>query len=273
MYCATTLALFDFGSSSLKAELYAADGTVLEHRSCVTGLGLGSGPGQPLSLSGRIKTENIACRWAKEWKERGAALHFAGTEALRKAVDGQAFLSELAHRCGADWTLVSDTEEGLLGYRAWHAAHKGSWILVDLGGRSCEVTDEKGSRSIKYGVLSARRALEEGALYDQVVETFFSLLPVLPGPCVCSGGSASVLSNLIGPKQHLTVPNLEKLKQDMQALPANQRRALPAIPPGWEPNLFGALACQQALARRFGTLTPTDLGWRHGLARQLLQKE
>lgn len=269
--CDTLIALFDVGSNSLKADLFCGS-SVIQSRRQVTGLGLGLVERGALDSEGKQAVFDSAADWIEEWRKEGPCrVLFAGTEAVRRASDGKSFLEALAQRFEAEWLILADGDEGRLGFEAWALEQGEDWMMADLGGRSCEFTTKSDTFSAKRGVLTAREALEKLDFWA-VVDDLYQTLPPFEGPFVLAGGAGTVMAALMDCTL-FTEPEVRAFKARMEGLTPQQRKALKAMPQGWEPNLFGALAWIFACLRRFGPFICTELGWRHGLALRLQKKD
>lgn len=269
--CDTLIALFDVGSNSLKADLFCGS-SVIQSRRQVTGLGLGLVERGALDPEGKQAVFDAAADWIEGWRKEGPCrVLFAGTEAVRRASDGKSFLEALAQRFEAEWLILADGDEGRLGFEAWALEQGEEWMMADLGGRSCEFTTKRDTFSLKRGVLTAREALGEKS-FEALCDELEALLPSWQGPFVLAGGAGTVMAALMDCSL-FQEGEIFAFKARMEQLTSLQRNALQAMPQGWEPNLFGALAWLCACARRYGPFSSTELGWRHGLALRLQKKD
>lgn len=274
-----SLALFDLGSSSLKGDWFVLqEGRLAARRSFsrVTGLGAGVLPGSPLPEEGKKRTAETLAHWMGALRaEDCPRFSLWGTEALRRAADGRAFLEELKTALNADGGLLTSSEEGLLSHAAWQDRRGAGWLLADLGGRSCELCDGASVISLTLGIVEGREFLKARPL-DQWIgrcEDRLADQPFSPDRLAVAGGAAVIIARLLGrpDESPISAADLERLTKEMEKLQPSERAALPAVPEDWEPNLLPALGALTALARfAQGTFTSCATGWRHGLAKKLL---
>lgn len=136
------VAVLDLGSNTVLLLVLACDGRVLCDEAEITRLGQGVFASGVLAADARTRTLRTACAFAERARSAGAERIVAvGTEALRRARDGRAWLDELAAAARLDDArILSGEQEAAFAIEASRgAAGPVSLLVIDVGGGSTEL--------------------------------------------------------------------------------------------------------------------------------------
>ena len=148
------VAVLDLGSNTVLLLVLARDGRVLRDEAEITRLGQGVFASGVLAADARARTTRAACAFAERARSAGAERVVAvGTEALRRARDGRAWLDELAAAAGLDDArILSGEQEAAFTLEASRgAAGPDALLVIDVGGGSTELA-WSGSGGAVHGV-------------------------------------------------------------------------------------------------------------------------
>ncbi len=116
-------------------------------------------------------------------------VYLYATSALREAGDGQAFIDEIVGEFGIEAEIISGQEEAQLGYRGVEIlAGPKPFAMLDLGGGSTEIVDEKGAVSFPMGVVRYEDGTDLAGIYGKLARTQLDLYGI--------GGSLSLFVSL-----------------------------------------------------------------------------
>ena len=211
-----TFATIDVGTNTtllLVARAEASGGVeVLENRAEITRLGRGIGAGGALGAEGISRTLDVLRDYAALARQHGARIAAIGTEALRRAPNGDAFLGPAAAILGVPVEVIAGAREAELTFRAAAAsfpsdAAAGALIVVDIGGGSTEIIvsergDVKWSRSLPLGSVRltekhVRHDPPEAAELDVLTREVDGALAVVPWPS-SDASSSAILVGIAG---------------------------------------------------------------------------
>lgn len=142
-------ASIDIGSNTVRLLAAEVEGGVIVREVLnlrdITRLGEGLGAGGSLKPEARARTIEVLKGYAARLKSmKIKEVSAIATEALRRASDSEAFISDVKRETGLAIELISGEEEArrtLIGVRAGIGGHagEGEKLLVDIGGGSTEV--------------------------------------------------------------------------------------------------------------------------------------
>lgn len=296
------IATIDIGTNTILQLVArrAEDGSleVLDDRCVTARLGEGLKPFGKLMPSAIERSvaivHDLAAR-AHELGVREQDIHAAGTAVLRRAVDAQRFLDAVKERTGLEVEVLSEEDEGRLGFLAVTAdgAGVGAWI-VDVGGGSTEVVGELGALRLSAPIGAVTLSAEVGATGGDEA-SFEAMLQRAREACerfphevlgehselVALGGTASNLACLdrgLAAFDHLRAegyvfeaPAALREARRLWPLSIDERRALP-IEADRAEILPAGLVCLGAALERLGArrARASGRGLRYGMARQRL---
>lgn len=137
-----TVAAVDLGSTTTRLLVRGDDGADLHREATITHLGRGLGDGGDLPAAGVARTLDALRRYRARCDALGVtALRAVATSALRRAPDGDRFLDAAADVLGSRPDVLDGRAEGelaFLGATAGLGPADGPFVVVDLGGGSCE---------------------------------------------------------------------------------------------------------------------------------------
>jgi exopolyphosphatase/guanosine-5'-triphosphate,3'-diphosphate pyrophosphatase len=196
-----TFATIDVGTNTTLLLVARAEPSgpieVLENRAEITRLGRGIGAGGALGAEGITRTLDVLRGYAALARQHGARIAAVGTEALRRAPNGEAFLGPAAAILGVPVEVIAGAREAALTFRSAaasfpDAAKAGAMIVVDIGGGSTEiVVSERGdvtwSRSLPLGSVRlteahVRHDPPEAGELDAITREIDAALEVVPWP-------------------------------------------------------------------------------------------
>jgi exopolyphosphatase / guanosine-5'-triphosphate,3'-diphosphate pyrophosphatase len=165
------IAVIDVGTNTI-LQLVARRGVdggleVLDDRCVTARLGEGLKPGGTLAPTAVERSVTIIADLlarAHELGVRESDVWAAGTAVLRRAVDAQVFIAAVADRTGLEVEVLSEADEGRMGFLAVTADGAGDdvWI-IDVGGGSTEVVGEGGALRLSAPVGAVTLSAELGA--------------------------------------------------------------------------------------------------------------
>jgi exopolyphosphatase/guanosine-5'-triphosphate,3'-diphosphate pyrophosphatase len=147
--------------------------TILDERAEITRLGRGIGAGGALGAEGIARTLEVLRGYAEVARRHGARIAAVGTEALRRAPNGDDFLRPAAEILGVPVEVIDGAREAALTFRAAaasfpEATRAGDLIVVDIGGGSTEIIlSQRGA--IRWSTslpLGSVRLTEKHVLHD-----------------------------------------------------------------------------------------------------------
>ncbi|MCA8979191.1 MAG: hypothetical protein KDC14_04125 [Planctomycetes bacterium] len=296
------IATIDIGTNTILQLVArrAADGSleVLDDRCVTARLGEGLKPGGRLMPSALERSVAIVADLAARAHELGVReedVHAAGTAVLRRAADAQRFIDAVRERTGLEVEVLSEEDEGRLGFLAVTAdgASANAWI-VDVGGGSTEVASELGALRLSAPVGAVTLSAEVGATsgddaaFEAVLARAREACERFPrgvldanSELVALGGTASNLACLdlgllaFDPQraEGCVVEADAALREARRLWPLalEERRALPIEADRAEILPVG-LACLAAALERLGAhrARVSGRGLRYGMARRLL---
>ncbi|MEA3216346.1 MAG: exopolyphosphatase / guanosine-5-triphosphate,3-diphosphate pyrophosphatase [Acidimicrobiia bacterium] len=162
----SAVAAIDIGSTSVR--LLIADGqSELERRTTITRLADGIDRRGSVDDQRAEATLDTLRSYREMLRAHGVErVRAIATSVLRRARDGEAFLDRVAEVLGVRPGVVSGEEEGRLAFAGATArlgADRGPFVVVDLGGGSCEFTTVEGVFSAEFG---AARLTERWVCHD-----------------------------------------------------------------------------------------------------------
>jgi exopolyphosphatase/guanosine-5'-triphosphate,3'-diphosphate pyrophosphatase len=298
--------VLDLGSNTVLLLVLDQGGRVRGEASRITRLGAGVFETGVLSGAARERTLAAVEEFAQKARALGAErLVAVGTEALRRAGDGESFLAELMVRADLDGALLlAGEEEAELAIEAARRsadADARPLTVVDVGGGSTELAwiDEGGARGISLPVGAVRltealvsaHPISEAEL-QEIRGAVRALAASVPGPEVGGPSGAGAVVAVAGTATTLAALDLALEPYDgervegyrltrgrlghwiahLAALSVEERRALPGLEPGRADVIVaGALILDETLARLGApAFDVSERGVRHGAALKLL---
>jgi len=300
------VATIDIGTNTilLLVARKTADGVleVLDDRCVTARLGEGLVPGGTLAPHAVQRATQVVHDLLDRAHELGVRIEdvwAAGTAVLRRATDAASFLEGVRARTGLLIEVLSEEDEGRIGFLAVTAdgAAQDTWI-VDVGGGSTEVVGQRGElrRSAPVGAVTlGAEQRAAGGLAGNDEASFERLLAAARAACasfptgavsrssevVCLGGTASNLACLdlgLAGFDHEraeghTLGAASALREARRLWPLSlaDRRALP-IEADRAEILPAGLACLAAALERIGAgqIRVSGRGLRYGMARERL---
>ena len=299
---ATVAAVLDVGSNSSLLLAVAVDATgrarALDEALVTTRLGAGLRAGGALDPAARARTHAAVADLIARARAAGADRVWAfATGAVRRAVDGPAFIAELAEANGIPVEVLRGAREATLAYRA--AVHglgldDAPVLVTDIGGATTELTTGRGdaigtTASVPLGAL----ALTETYVHDAgaivaAVDMALAGIPSLASArgraksLIASGGTATALAAIdLGLTRYdparvhghrLGRGVVAGLAERLLRMPATERAGLGGLDPGRAAILpagalvlDGILRCVDA-----GEVIVSDHGVRHAYLRERL---
>lgn len=211
------IAVIDVGTNTI-LQLIARRGSegaleVLDDRCVTARLGAGLKAGGKLMPDAVQRSVAIVADLLARAHELGVReqdVRAAGTAVLRRAADAQTFIDAVHDRTGLDIEVLSEADEGRLGFLAVTAdgASADAWI-VDVGGGSTEIVGELGNLRLSAPIGAITLSAEAGATgggedsFDRVLsaareacERFPSRVLSATSELIALGGTASNLACL-----------------------------------------------------------------------------
>jgi exopolyphosphatase/guanosine-5'-triphosphate,3'-diphosphate pyrophosphatase len=254
----TRVAAVDLGTNSTR--LLVADveeGRVDEivRRSVVTRLGEGVDARRRLLPVPIARVRNVLTEFRRELDALGAERTLAvATSAVRDSENGEAFLGEIEWSYGFSTRLLSGAEEAEL-TRAGVGALDSSTLLLDVGGGSTELIAGDVRLSLDVGSvrLTERFLLGDPPTKAELEEAAASVQALLPElqvrAAIGVAGTVAQLAALTG-STTLTIADVERLVDELAALPIEQRRSVPNLDPARAPVIVaGAIVVREVLRR------------------------
>jgi exopolyphosphatase / guanosine-5'-triphosphate,3'-diphosphate pyrophosphatase len=226
-------------------------------------------------------------------REHGYEQLIAGaTAAVRRAADGEGFLTRASVAIGVPVRLISEQREAELSFRgvaSRHAARRG-WLMVDMGGASTELVLAEGeeirrwvSLELGSGSYAARflsdppRPGEREALRAAALPVVRRAIEADVQKLVMTGGTASNLPLVISPQRPPTVLDTEALltaveRLDREAAAAVAERT--GVPEARVRALRGGVEILLLLLDFYGLdrIHVSHEGLRHGMLLAYLQR-
>ena len=254
----TLVGAVDIGTNSTRlliAEVENERLTDLARRSVVTGLGTGVDVGRLLLPEPIARVRAVLADYREALDAARATRTLAvATSAVRDAVNGQAFLDEVAESFGFATRILTGEEEAQLTRRGVGAMDPAT-LLLDVGGGSTELILGDFRTSLDVGsVRLSERFLHgdpPGADELSAAAAFVEvLLPELRvGNAVGVAGTVTQLHELVG---DLTLASVEAELARLAALPVARRAALPRMDPARAPVIVAGAIIVAVVMRRYG---------------------
>jgi exopolyphosphatase/guanosine-5'-triphosphate,3'-diphosphate pyrophosphatase len=254
----TRVAAIDLGTNSTR--LLVADvenGRVDEivRRSVVTRLGEGVDKRRRLLPVPVTRVRNVLTDFRRELESLGAERTLAvATSAVRDAENGEAFLGEIEWSYGFSTRLLSGADEAEL-TRAGVGALDRFTLLLDVGGGSTELIAGELRASLDIGSVRLTERFLHGDPPTKVEleDAAASVRAVLPDLEVRAAlgvaGTVAQLAALTG-SATLTLADVERLVDELAALPVDRRRNVPRLDPDRAPVIVaGAIIVREVLRR------------------------
>ncbi len=290
-------AVFDVGSNSVKMLVAMSGGGamgILADEVRICGLGKGLRESGALTEASMSRTLDALEELTEMARGLGAReIRGVGTQALRQASNGTAFLDELRTRCAWELTIISGEEEARLSFRAASASLRGlqgDVVTFDVGGGSTEFNfgchgDVRERVSLPLGCIP----LTEDFLADDPPspESVDSLLDHLrgelseiegkDGTLVGIGGTVTTLGSVNLQMERYEGERIRGLKlssgevdrqiEIFRSLPLMERRKLLGLHPERAPVILAGACVVRAImtALEKEELSLSDLALRHGL--------
>ncbi len=173
-----TFATIDVGTNTTLLLVARLDGRgglePVAERAEITRLGRGIGAGGALGRAGIDATLAALRDYAAVARQHGATLAAVGTEALRRAPNGDDFLRPAAEILGVPIEVIDGQREAALTFRAvvesFSEARHGDLVVVDIGGGSTEVVLARDGRptSARSLPLGSVRLTEQHVRQDPI---------------------------------------------------------------------------------------------------------
>jgi exopolyphosphatase/guanosine-5'-triphosphate,3'-diphosphate pyrophosphatase len=254
----TRVAAVDLGTNSTRLLVADVDdGRVHEvlRRSVVTRLGEGVDARRRLLPVPVARVRNVLSDFRRELEQLGAERTLAvATSAVRDAENGEAFLGEVEWSYGFATRLLSGDEEAELTLRGVGApaAHT---LVLDVGGGSTELIAGDFRTSIDVGSVRLTERFLHGdpPLAGELAAAAAHVDGLLPAldvrDAVGVAGTVAQLAELAETPE-LTRETVERLFDELAALPVDARRQVPRLDPARAPVIVaGALIVRNVLAR------------------------
>jgi exopolyphosphatase/guanosine-5'-triphosphate,3'-diphosphate pyrophosphatase len=247
------IAAFDIGSNTIKMTVgeCTGNGTIRELLSASDTVRLSAG----LERAGNLRGDRIdaalatIARFASDARAAGAThLIGVGTEAIRVAENGPAFLERVQRDIGVDCRLITGAEEAALTFRGLAAEldMTGSPLIADIGGGSTELMIARDgvlldSRSVSLGSgrltdrlvthdppneieidacrIAARQTLDQDWHHE-----------IAPDRLIAVGGTGEFLMRLVPHEPPARPHDIDQVLHRLTTLPATELARLIAIP-------------------------------------------
>jgi exopolyphosphatase/guanosine-5'-triphosphate,3'-diphosphate pyrophosphatase len=299
------LGVLDLGSNTILLLVMAPDGSIVRDEARITRLSEGVFASGRLAPAARARTRAAIDELARLARASGAGrLVAVGTEGLRRAADGGAFLAELVEDGAVDAArLLSGDEEASAAVEATRRALAPDrpFALVDVGGGSTEVARREGGSDRVTGVslpLGSVRLTETllprhpvpaedlERLREAVARIAEPVAPLAPGAAlVAVAGTATTLAALdLGLAEwdadrvegyELSAETLRAWLGKLARLGIEERKRLPGLEPGRADVIVAGLAILEGLVNRLGAerFQVSGRGVRHGVALRIFAGE
>lgn len=298
------IGVFDLGSNTILLLVMGADGAVVRDLARITRLGQGVFESGELAPAAIARTEAAIAEFAAQARRDGVArLVAVGTEALRRARGGAAFLAGLVRAGLVDAArLLSGDEEAELTLEATRLGVGGCIAAIDVGGGSTEVAwraadaDPVRGLSLPLGSVRLTEAhlprhpippADLARLRAHVAAAAEPLARALPdglprAAVTAVAGTATTLAALELALERYEPARVEGLALDraalarwierLAALGVEARKRLPGLEPGRADVIVAGLVClEEALVRLQVThFRVSERGVRHGVALRIL---
>jgi exopolyphosphatase/guanosine-5'-triphosphate,3'-diphosphate pyrophosphatase len=256
----TRVAAIDQGTNStrlLVADVVDERVDEIVRRSVVTRLGEGVDARRRLLPQPIARVRNVLADFRREAERLGAERTLlVATSAVRDAENGEAFLGEIEWSYGFETRLLSGDEEADLARRGAGALAPGT-LLLDVGGGSTEFSTPDFRESIDIGSvrLTERHLRTDPPTPDELAAASAAVAQVFPELEVTSavglGGTVGELAAM-AETEELSLAIVERLTDELAALPLAERRTVPNLDPDRAPVIVaGALIVRETL-RRYG---------------------
>ena len=299
------LGVLDLGSNTILLLVMAADGSVVRDEARITRLSEGVFANGALAPAARARTRAAIDELAALARASGAArLVAVGTEGLRRASDGRAFLESLVSDGAVDAArLLSGDEEARAAVEATRRAVAVGrpFAVVDVGGGSTEVARREPGAEAVTGVSLALGSVrlteawlprhpvpaDDLARLREVVAR--GVLPLAPlaaeAALVAVAGTATTLAALELALEHWDAERVEGLElsaatltlwlERLAHLGVAERTRLPGLDPGRADVIVAGLAVLEGVVARLGAprFRVSGKGVRHGVALRMLAGE
>lgn len=306
MVAVAQVAAIDVGSNSvllLLADVGPSGVRVLEERCEVTRLGKGLAHGAPLDPDAANRTIEVLIDYGARARAVGARVLAVGTEALRRARDGESFLGRARAALGVGLAIISPEREASLALRAVaesFAEMGGPLVVLDIGGASTEVV--LGGLGPRAGKVERFDSLPLGSVrlherhidHDPAtpaeiaalqadVETVLAQASVRPPAAAPVVGVAATVTTLAaveagvvpydGERVHggwLLASEVTRQVDLYSRLPVSERQRIPGLDPRRaEVILAGALLLERLMSwLSVGSIRVSDRGVRWGLVHE-----
>lgn len=160
------LAIFDIGSNAVRLTVYraAANGNIDIAAKAVELCELGrldpaTNALYPDGVTRAIKTIDRFCQMIRNPNLNVSGVVAVGTEAIRRASDGAAFIDRVKNEFGLNVKILSEHDEGVYGARGViHEMPNADGIVADLGGGSLQLT------RVMNGTIGSTHSMPLGTL-------------------------------------------------------------------------------------------------------------
>jgi exopolyphosphatase/guanosine-5'-triphosphate,3'-diphosphate pyrophosphatase len=297
------LGVIDLGSNTILLLVVSRDLEVIDEAACITRLGSGVFESGELRPDATERTRQVVVEFAARARAAGAGrVVGVGTEALRRAREGQKFLASLE---GLDAACVLSGEQEAACSIAAHrrpSVDSGDLRLIDVGGGSTEVAWTRGTRvhgvSLPLGSVRLTEALVSEhpitcadlgrvrARIDQELRAIDAWMPLpTAGPVIAVAGTATSLASMDlslarwdarRVEGHLvSLARLRDWSDRLARLGLAQRRTIVGLQPGRADVIVAGLEILAAAAEKLGAheLRISNRGLRHGVALRILEAE
>jgi exopolyphosphatase/guanosine-5'-triphosphate,3'-diphosphate pyrophosphatase len=251
------VAAVDLGTNSTRLLIAdVAGGRVDEvvRRTDITRLGEGVDASRELLPAAIARVRSVLDEYRRELTSNNVERTLAvATSAVRDAVNGESFLTDIEQSYGLRTRLLSGEDEADMTRQGAGALDAGT-LLIDIGGGSTELIAAGFHTSLDIG--SAR--LTERFLrsdpptaeeLDEAAAYVGSLLPELaPTAAVGVAGTIEQLHRLAG---ELTLESVQQQLERLAALPVAERRRVPGLVAGRAPVIVGGALIVRELLRAY----------------------
>lgn len=296
--------VLDLGSNTVLCVVLGGGGAVHCDEARITRLGEGVFEHGELDPGARERTRAAALELAQFARAKGAGrLVAVGTEALRRARDGQAYLAELAREAGIDRArILTPSEEARFAIESSRRALGSPLVVIDVGGGSTELAWLEGDllreRSLPLGSVRLSEQFvrshptppsELGPLSEHVASTCAALAGeaglrlAAARSVVAVAGTATTLAALDLELEPYRPERVEGVRFDrpglagwidrLAGLDLAERRALRGLEPGRADVIVTGLLILDGLLATLGAseFRVSGRGVRHGVALALLE--